>query len=51
MHITMEADRYLRTLLVQGAHYILGPLGKTVIYGAGGGSSLSEEGKKPRDRR
>jgi transposase len=50
MHITKEGDRYLRTLLVQGAHYILGPLGKTVIYGAGGGSS-SEEGKKPRDRR
>ena len=28
MHISKEGDRYLRTLLVQGAHYILGPFGK-----------------------
>jgi len=27
MHISKEGDRYLRTLLVQGAHYILGPFG------------------------
>ncbi|HWO34116.1 MAG TPA: IS110 family transposase [Candidatus Acidoferrum sp.] len=27
-HISKEGDRYLRTLLVQGAHYILGPLGQ-----------------------
>src|SRR5271155_5144200 len=26
-HITKEGDRYLRTMLVQGAHYILGPFG------------------------
>ena len=25
MNITKEGDRYLRTMLVQGAHYILGP--------------------------
>ena len=25
MHIRKEGDEYLRTLLVQGAHYILGP--------------------------
>ena len=25
MHISKEADEYLRTLLVQGANYILGP--------------------------
>src|SRR5262249_28855260 len=25
MHISKEGDEYLRTLLVQGAHYILGP--------------------------
>src|SRR6266513_2729272 len=25
MHISKEGDRYLRTMLVQGAHYILGP--------------------------
>ena len=27
MHISKEADPYLRTLLVQGAHHILGPFG------------------------
>jgi hypothetical protein len=27
MHISKEGDPYLRTLLVQGAHHILGPLG------------------------
>jgi transposase len=27
MHISKEGDEYLRTLLVQGAHYILGPFG------------------------
>ena len=28
MRISKEGDEYLRTLLVQGAHYILGPFGK-----------------------
>src|ERR1700682_5738475 len=28
MHISKEGDRYLRTMLVQGAHYILGPFGQ-----------------------
>src|SRR3984893_5726623 len=28
MHISKEGDRYLRALLVQGAHYILGPFGE-----------------------
>jgi hypothetical protein len=28
MHISKEGDRYLRTLLVQGAHYLLGPFGE-----------------------
>src|SRR5262245_12564412 len=28
LHITKEGDEYLRTLLVQGAHYILGPFGE-----------------------
>src|ERR1700726_4200986 len=28
MHISKEGDPYLRTLLVQGAHYILGPFGQ-----------------------
>src|SRR5580704_9008202 len=27
MHISKEGDRYLRTMMVQGAHYILGPFG------------------------
>jgi transposase len=27
MHISKEGDPYLRTMLVQGAHYILGPFG------------------------
>src|SRR5450432_1118615 len=27
MHISKEGDAYLRTLMVQGAHYILGPFG------------------------
>jgi transposase len=35
MHISKEGNRYLRTLLVQGVHYILGPLEKTVICGVG----------------
>ncbi len=26
LHISKEGDRYLRTMMVQGAHYILGPL-------------------------
>jgi transposase len=26
-HISKEGDRYLRTMMVQGAHYILGPFG------------------------
>jgi transposase len=28
LHISKEGDRYLRTLLVQGAHYIMGPFGQ-----------------------
>src|SRR5215469_11607432 len=28
MHISKEGDEYLRALLVQGAHYILGPFGE-----------------------
>ncbi len=51
MHISKEGDEYLQTLLVQIAHYILGPLGKIVISGAGGGSSRREERKMPRNGR
>src|SRR6202451_3280797 len=28
LHISKEGDRYLRTLMVQGAHYTLGPFGQ-----------------------
>jgi transposase len=28
LHISKEGDVYLRTMLVQGAHYILGPFGQ-----------------------
>ena len=28
LHISKEGDRYLRTLMVEGAHYILGPFGQ-----------------------
>jgi hypothetical protein len=28
LHISKEGDRYLRTLMMQGAHYILGPFGQ-----------------------
>ena len=28
LHISKEGDRYLRTLLVQGAHYVMGPFGQ-----------------------
>jgi transposase len=28
MHISKEGDAYLRTLMVQGAHYILWPFGQ-----------------------
>ena len=28
MHISKQGDEYLRTLLVQGAHYILRPFGE-----------------------
>jgi transposase len=28
LHISKEGDRYLRTLMVQGAHYLLGPFGQ-----------------------
>jgi len=50
MHISKEGDRYLRTMLVQGAHYILDPLGKIVICGDGACDLPSEEGKNAKKR-
>jgi len=37
--ISKEGDRYLRTLMVQGAHYILGPFGEDSVYGEGTAAS------------
>ena len=42
MHISKEEDRYLRTLLVQGAHYIVGPYGED--------SDLRQWGRKLAER-
>jgi transposase len=42
MHISKAGDEYLRTLLVQGAHYILGPFGEE--------SDLRRWGKKLAER-
>jgi transposase len=50
MHITKEGDRYLRTLLVQGAHYILGPFGEDSDLRRWG-RKLSERGGKKAKRR
>jgi hypothetical protein len=37
-----EGDWHLRTMMVQGAHYILGPFGEDRICGDGDGSLRSE---------
>jgi len=50
MHITKEGDRYLRTLLVQGAHYILGPFGEDCDLRRWG-RKLAERGGKKAKRR
>ena len=55
MHISKEGDRYLRTLLVQGTHYILGPFGedsdlrrwgKKLAERGGGGNRNAEDGRE-----
>jgi transposase len=50
MHISKEGDRYLRTLLVQGAHYILGPFGEDSDLRRWG-KKLAERGGKKAKRR
>jgi len=50
MHISKEGDRYLRTLLVQGAHYILGPFGEDSDLRRWG-RKLAERGGKNAKRR
>src|SRR5271156_1975782 len=50
MHISKEGDRYLRTMLVQGAHYILGPFGQDSDL-RGWGLRLAERGGKNAKKR
>jgi len=50
MHISKEGDRYLRTMLVQGAHYILGPFGEDSDL-RGWGLRLAERGGKNAKKR
>ena len=50
MHISKEGDRYLRTMMVQGAHYILGPFGEDSDLRRWG-RKLSERGGKNAKKR
>jgi transposase len=50
MHISKQGDEYLRTLLVQGAHYILGPFGEDSDLRRWDRSSPSEEEKNAKKR-
>src|ERR1022692_4296586 len=49
LHISKEGDRYLRTLMVQGAHYILGPFGQDSDLRRWG-LKLAERGKNAKKR-
>src|ERR1700740_3856507 len=51
MRISKEGDEYLRTLLVQGAHYILGPFGKDSDLRRWGLKLAQRGGKTPRNER
>jgi transposase len=50
MHISKAGDEYLRTLLVQGAHYILGPFGEDCDLRRWG-HKLAERGGKNAKKR
>jgi transposase len=50
MHISKEGDPYLRTLMVQGAHYILGPFGEDSDLRRWG-QKLAERGGKNAKKR
>jgi transposase len=50
LHISKEGDRYLRTMMVQGAHYILGPFGQDSDLRRWG-RKLAERGGKNAKRR
>jgi len=50
MHISKEGDEYLRTLLVQGAHYILGPFGEDCDLRRWGQKLSARGGKNAKKR-
>jgi transposase len=50
MRISKEGDQYLRTLLVQGAHYILGPSGEDSDLRRWGRKFSARGGKTARKR-
>ena len=50
MRITKEGDRYLRTMLVQGAHYILGPFGEDSDLRRWGQKLAARGGKSAKKR-
>ena len=50
MHISKEGDEYLRTLLVQGAHYISGPFGEDSDLRRWGQKLAARGGKNAKKR-
>jgi transposase len=50
MHISKEGDEYLRMLLVQGAHYILGPFGEDSDLRRWGRKLAARGGKNAKKR-
>src|SRR5215831_6425842 len=50
LHISKQGDEYLRTLLVQGAHYILGPFGEDSDLRRWGGKLAARGGKNGKKR-
>ena len=50
LHISKEGDSYLRTLMVQGAHYILGPFGQDSDLRRWGRKLSEREGKNAKKR-
>jgi transposase len=50
MRISKEGDEYLRTLLVQGAHYILGPFGEDSDLRRWGQKLAARGGKNAKKR-
>jgi transposase len=50
-HISKEGDSYLRTLMVRGAHYILGPFGEDSDLRRWGLQLAERGGRMPRNER